>query len=810
MADALADEIEKQREGMLLMSAGRGRRNLPPIPSKYRRQVYLRMLAGLYADSKGNPLAIGDKVIHENPKIAAKRGEGVVVGKVQGGVGGLQRAGVVYIDYVRVQYPDGSIEKYVSRFQRHVDSDVAKQRFDAEPRINWMNQEEMDIALAERRKKPRKNANEALDAADAEVEEIAQDVRNVSEGIVPEPAEGQEAQKPAYEQNIEWFKANAQPVPMRAGDVKVGDFIPTRGDKNIGRVVQIADLDRAVRIEVEFPGGKRWPYNPMDKNFELQNIYRLDNAEGPATSQVPAPQAPAQEAAPAVAEAEGPEVPQLPEIAKIDLRGAKKAAQALAARIKDKPVPNLNADENIVEFNKQRLLDAIAPENDRRRDKGLNLGLDEAIRIAKTFGWYEEAQELMAIRQRKSNIPFREMPEDFMANVQEVRNAFELHQELRRDAKALRDWRNRQYLDQLRNAMQNVAIHPDVYNPNFRAGVLGGRNAITNLVDNIEREGNNPELAQRFREFGKLFDAFGDLPKMPIPKGLENDEAAQRLARIAQDLAGQDVQALRNGVGDWAFTRNLTDGINGLYLLRNRVTGEQVLVKYDNDHRNLVNGVFLGSGINAEEMVAKLYRDLGFAQPAFQVLNPDMQDMEHRGVGLMEFADDGFFGLVNAGQINKRPEANRIDAIAPEFQEEVLNFVVANGIIGNTDRHGKNIMVGQDENGLWRLIPIDNGLAIFNGGFQKAENNADNPLHLLPDRVIRGDYGNRNAVLGVAKQWIDRIGRDAARNQVIEFAERMRKRAEILEFIDQRANEYLSARAQWIIDNVDQYLDAIR
>jgi DNA polymerase III epsilon subunit-like protein len=278
MAEALADEIEKQRDGLLLRSEGRGRRNLPPIPAKYRRQVYLRLLGGLYADSKGNPLAIGDKVIHENPKIAAKRGEGVVVGKVQGGVGGLQRAGVVYIDYVKVQYPDGSIEKYVSRFQRHVDSGVAKQRFDAEPRINWMNQEEMDIALAERRKKPRKGGNEAVDNADAEAQEVVQDVKNVADGVVPEPAENAEAKKPTYEHNIDWFKANVQPRSMKAGEVKVGDFMPTKGDKNIGRVTEVEDLERAVRITVEYSDGRKWTYKPMAKGFQLDNIYRMDGS----------------------------------------------------------------------------------------------------------------------------------------------------------------------------------------------------------------------------------------------------------------------------------------------------------------------------------------------------------------------------------------------------------------------------------------------------------------------------------------------------------------------------------------------------
>jgi hypothetical protein len=298
MAEAIAEEIAKRRDGMLLMSEGRGRGNLPEIPQKYRRQVYLRMLAGLYADSKGNPLAIGDKVIHENPEKADKYGEGVVVGKVQGRIGGLQRKGVVYVDYVRVQYPDGTIRKYASRFQRHVDSNVAKQRFDAEPRINWMNQDEMDIALAERRKKPRKGGTAAVDAADAEVEKVLSDVKNVVDGFVEPPAEdGQPVDKPSFQNDIDWFKKNAEPQRMLAREVRVGDFMPTTGDKNIGRVVALHDLDRAVRIEVEFPDGVRYLYRPIDKNFALNNIYRLDEAVVPEApiAQTPEAEAPAVE-----------------------------------------------------------------------------------------------------------------------------------------------------------------------------------------------------------------------------------------------------------------------------------------------------------------------------------------------------------------------------------------------------------------------------------------------------------------------------------------------------------------------------------
>jgi DNA polymerase III epsilon subunit-like protein len=313
MADAIVDKIKELRDGLLLRTAGRGRRNLPSIPSKYRRQVFLRMLAGLYADAKGNPLAIGDKVIHENPKMAKKYGEGIVIGKVQGRIGGLQRKGVVYVDYVRVQYPDGSIRKFASRFQRHVDSDVAKQRFDAEPRINWMNQDEMDIALAERRKKPRKGGNEEVDAADDEVDAIVEDVKDVvaPQAVAPEaPAvEAPAAEEapapevpvaPAVSEPKGDFKLLGDEFVRRNGvlvngakvsDVKVGDFVQTlRG--NFGRVVAVDRVGDRIQITVEYPNGKQYQYKPYRANGPISGLYRVGDAEGapaaPAAPELPA------------------------------------------------------------------------------------------------------------------------------------------------------------------------------------------------------------------------------------------------------------------------------------------------------------------------------------------------------------------------------------------------------------------------------------------------------------------------------------------------------------------------------------------
>jgi DNA polymerase III epsilon subunit-like protein len=213
-ASEIARKIMERGAG-LLRTPGRDRDNLPDIPEKYRRQVFIRLLAGLYADADGNPLAVGDKVVHTNPKMAAKYGEGVVISKVQGNIGGIQRNGVVYVDYVRVEYPDGRIRKFASRFQRHQDPELAKQRFNEEPRINWMNQDEMDIALAERRKKPRKGGDEEVAAEDAEILEVVENVKeSTAEPVEIRPALFEAPETPAPETPAPEVEPTPEPTPV--------------------------------------------------------------------------------------------------------------------------------------------------------------------------------------------------------------------------------------------------------------------------------------------------------------------------------------------------------------------------------------------------------------------------------------------------------------------------------------------------------------------------------------------------------------------------------------------------------------------
>jgi hypothetical protein len=242
----------------------------------------------------------------------------------------------------------------------------------------------------------------------------------------------------------------------------------------------------------------------------------------------------------------------------------------------------------------------------------------------------------------------------------------------------------------------------------------------------------------------------------------------------------------------------------------NKINGEYVLIKVDIDKGNMV-GKFLGNGIRAEEMVAMLYKDLGFAQPAVKIINPESNDPAVGGVAVMEFADTGFFGLQN---IKKDSDARvrGIEDVMPEHRAEILRFLVGNAIIGNSDRHGGNFMWGIDpDTGKARIIPIDNGLALFNGMFGNAEKNNSNPLFLDPIRILTSrDYGNRNAALQYGAGYVDNVGIDQAESEIVEFANRMRERAAALALIDDRAAGYIDARAEYVIKNARKLAEKIR
>jgi hypothetical protein len=212
-----------------------------------------------------------------------------------------------------------------------------------------MNQDEMDIALSERRKKPRKGGNEAVDAADEQVDAIVEEVRDAVAPAAPEEAaqavEEPEAAKPeqfdvANEfrlQGYDLVRQKAQRVDAKVADAKLNDFMEVRRGNKWGRIVNIEEaVDErgrpALRITVEYPDGKQYTYKPYQKDMTLDGLYRVPGIDEPDNI--------APEAQQKVQERVAPQVPQV-------LSGGDRAV----------PVPRMEVEpiEEVAEEQKQEI-----------------------------------------------------------------------------------------------------------------------------------------------------------------------------------------------------------------------------------------------------------------------------------------------------------------------------------------------------------------------------------------------------------------------------------------------------------------------
>ena len=524
-------------------------------------------------------------------------------------------------------------------------------------------------------------------------------------------------------------------------------------------------------------------------------------------------------------------VPPLPAKQMFDLKGAKLRAKDIKARILDKefvdvPAPagwdDAKLKENL-EYRRRKIAALIGEDAiDRRQGARFGADMRRAATYAKGLGWFEEARELEALANLQKNIPLRKMDDEFNGKVAEFEKLFPDLFVLNKEIEDKMGWAANDMRRGLRKNFDDVIVFPDAYNPVFRNALVGGKNNVDALIQLVKgKNGLNDDeraaLLDRLEKVKAGLEGFGELPKLPLPQ-VGSDTANQFVAKVAREFEGMSADVfwdkngnfkLQRGAvvwGDWKFKSNISAGINGLILLENSVTKEQVLIKYDKDKYN--NKPFKGNGIKAEEIVAQLYKDLGFASPAAKAVNPDSPIMEVGGIGVMEFAGPGFFGLQNIKN-NGEIYVSSND-IAPEHKAELLDFIVANAIIGNTDRHGHNFMWGRDANGKLRLVPVDNGLAMFNGAFGDADKHDNDPLFLNPIKVVQGRYGNKNAVIPFAAQHIGDIGEAAAVSQVVEFATRMRERAAAMKFVDRRAAAYIDARADYIIKNASEFVRRIK
>ena len=754
---------------------------------------------GLYQDKNGVPLKPGDVVV--NPK-RPELGRGVVKNRIGDQVeegkkaGGQVRAGKLQANKVIIQFEHdaGPGQEWILQNAGREFRAAALEIFDGDIDDLVINPNFRGGAVV-----PNRPAAKNVDKADVNVPEQGK-LLDTPEAKPAAPALP-DMPKPIYKAEVQDQKDNKFTVSV----IKIGDMyeaaVFTEDNKLSAVIAKNTDFAEVQSVVGRFIGDVA---AASDGEKVLRTYGGLpDPAEQlKLTRDVVA-------------------IPELPEVKKFALRDAKIQAKDLAARVQQKDLPSADEIQQIDESQKTRMkayiMEYLEPGGvDRRNQNKFVENLDVAQRYAMQLGWFDEAQEIAALKGNQQKIALRPADEQFNANVANLRDVkvsvgnaeLELYG-------ALETYEVRKNISNLMDALEGPIIYPDPYNPNFRNGMFKAKDAIKNMIDDINNNPNKEEKHQaaldKLNGYKEALDAFGDLPKIGGRATDGSDKEDKRMAEIAREFEGLRIEELANGHGDWKPYKVLSAGINKVYLLRNALTGEHVVIKYDDDHYERSGGIdkYFGNGIRSEEMVAQLYRDLGFAQPAFRAVNPGDPDRKIGGVGVMEYAETGFFGLADIQTHGQQPVYN-IDQVIEEHRAEVLNFVIGNAIIGNTDRHGGNFMWGRDPvTGKARIVPIDNGLSIFNAAFNKAEKHQEDPLYVNPLKVIVGDYGNFNGAGSLAKQWIKEIGNVEAERQIIEFAKRMRDRAEALEFIDSRASQFLMTRAEYVMNNPSKFIDKI-
>ena len=741
-------------------------------------------IEGFFKDKNGNPLVPGDVVVHPvfgRGVVKKREGAQVEEGKKAGGVA---RQGKVYLDNLMVQFENEDKSWVLNQGGRLVKA----------KKLEKLEEIDSPIVLPDFRG-GRKAPNLRPVAKQQELMEVKKE-----EKPAPAPA-APEAPQRVYRGNVLDKKGKEFDISVvKIGDMYEAAVFPKEGAQRgdvIAKGNNFGEVQAAVNRFVEDV------INSEDGNKVLRQY-----------AGVPEP-----EVQPVLTR-ETAVVPDLPPAKKFDLKGAKEAAKKLRAELEAKDVPNLEpfagvSKEKIdadLAAKKNYLLSVLkAPDVDRRRGDRFAKDMRRAADYAKRLGWFDEAARLDALADLNDGPRLRPMDAEFEAKADALKELYPDIYAAYYDAKQRLGWRYADGINAIRRDFHNAVLNPDLFNGKFRNAVIAGPRNIDNFIAEVKKlieTPENNELIGRLEKLKAAFGEFGELPKLPVPQ-VGSDQANQFVARVARELEGLDIDMLRNAVpgaslpvgnGDWKLKKGMSRGINGVFLLENSVTKEQVLVKFDDDYEKR-GGKYYGNGIRAEEMIAMLYKDLGFAQPAVKIINPDAKEARDGGLAVMEYANTGFFGLQNI-KIHDEAGIYNLDKVSPEHRAEVMRFVVANAIVGNTDRHPGNFMWGIDpDTGKARLIPIDNGLALFNGAFGKAEQNADDPLHLNPMDVIRGRHGNRHHANRLASEYVKEIGLDQAESEIVEFATRMRERAAALKLIDPRAADYIAARADYIIQN---------
>jgi hypothetical protein len=282
-----------------------------------------------------------------------------------------------------------------------------------------------------------------------------------------------------------------------------------------------------------------------------------------------------------------------------------------------------------------------------------------------------------------------------------------------------------------------------------------------------------------------------------------NSPEAQELRVLAESLAGiskNDLDRNKNLPPDVADVTNMGGGINGISIITMK-DGRKFVLKSDSQRE----------GSNAEDAISRMYHDLGLPMPMVRKINPDDKG-PNGNMFLMQLAGPAVVPDAAGRATQGAPSTKRMSR---EHLREAFQIFVANSVMNNTDRHNGNIMRVDLVNGGERAVIIDNGLAMFHAGFgskfKKNDSAGWTAKYNSPAEYAAGNTGgNSNVMRRHSTAYLSGMSDDELRAEITEFITRMRDRAAIVRFYRQEEADFISARAQWILDNIDVYMKQLK
>lgn len=393
-------------------------------------------------------------------------------------------------------------------------------------------------------------------------------------------------------------------------------------------------------------------------------------------------------------------------------------------------------------------------------------------------GDLEKLRQLQALKAQVDGIPTPDnLSEDQISALNEV---WDFARELRQTAlDPSLDPAVRNTAASLAGAAEDLAVLQDQRLPGYQTALADFRN--TDLSNSPDLLSKQDDLLRR------------------LPGGQRTSAPKQSQFTVVADAvtgATIDWNGIRwpNGDPGGLNTDELSSGAIGTsYVITDVTTGQKFILKKDPED----------GGAEAENDAALFYRELGFEMPEVRLVGNRTILMDFAGAaqGYKSVGDAADMLGVQVLDFPALSDLNLSD------ERDILRFVAANGVIGNSDRHGLNAMFAWDDAGNGHILPIDHGRTL--GNYDSEGSDVEDPRRFLWT-YFEGGVGNANFFGRAAAEYVMN-DRDQARETLVDWAERMREVAEQKrnDFADDENYDRMITRIEYIAQHPDAYLDAV-